>query len=286
MLPRSDAERHPTPTSEQVAGAEIRYNAPMPATIEATQTTEPGPALLAPHTAIARYGAPEQRAGYVRGLFDRSAGAYDRVTQLLCFGSGRWYRQQALRRAGVEAGMTICDVGCGTGQVAVAAQRLVGPTGRVIGVDPSEGMLSVARASGLSDLRVGGAESIPLEDGSADVVTMGYALRHVEDLRTAFCEFRRVLKPGGRVLVLELTAPRGGLSRAAFGVYMGGVAPAIATVVAGWRGRELMRYYWETIAACVPPEVILQAMADAGLESPQRRRGFGVLSEYGGTNGK
>jgi demethylmenaquinone methyltransferase/2-methoxy-6-polyprenyl-1,4-benzoquinol methylase len=258
----------------------------MPATIEVTEAIERGPAPLAPHGAIARYGAPERRAGYVRGLFDRSAGAYDRITQLLCLGSGRWYRQQALRRAGVQAGMTVCDVGCGTGQVALAAKALVGESGRVIGVDPSEGMLSVARAAGLSDLRVGSAESIPLDDDSVDVITMGYALRHVEDLRTAFAEFRRVLKPGGRVLVLELTAPRGGVLRAAFGIYMGVIAPALATAAAGKRGRELMRYYWETIAACVAPEVILRAMADAGLQEPARWRGFGVLSEYGARNGK
>lgn len=235
---------------------------------------------VAPHPALARYGDPDKRAGYVRGLFDRSAGAYDRVTQLMCFGSGRWYRRQALRRASIGPGMTVCDVGCGTGQVALAAQRAVGPNGRVIGVDPSEGMLSVARGAGLSDLRVGGAESLPVEDNSVDAITMGYALRHVEDLRTAFGEFGRALGPGGRLLLLELTAPKPGLCRKLFGLYMGVITPALATLVAGRRGRELMRYYWETIEACVPPEIILQALTEAGFASARRHSQFGVLSEY------
>src|SRR5690606_26235089 len=143
--------RESTPTPRPQWHGRIWYNALMPATIEANNAAA-APAPLAPHAAIPRYGAPEQRAGYVRGLFDRSAGAYDRVTQLSGLGSGRWYRQQALRRAGVGPGMTVCDVGCGTGQVALAAKRLVGETGRVIGVDPSEGMLSVARAAGVQDL--------------------------------------------------------------------------------------------------------------------------------------
>ncbi len=171
----------------------------MAAIAEATDPTAPAP--LAPHPAITtRYSVPEGRAGYVRGLFDRSAGAYDRVTQLMCLGSGRRYRLDALRRSGVAPGMTVCDVGCGTGQVALAAKRLVGPEGRVIGVDPSEGMLSVARAAGVAgaeDLRIGGADALPVEDASVDIVTMGYALRHVEDLRGAFGEFARVLRPGG-----------------------------------------------------------------------------------------
>jgi demethylmenaquinone methyltransferase/2-methoxy-6-polyprenyl-1,4-benzoquinol methylase len=221
----------------------------------------------------------------VRNLFDGSAGAYDRVTQLMCFGSGRWYRAQALRRAGLGPGMTVCDVGCGTGQVALASQRIVGPGGRVIGVDPSAGMLSVARAAGLSDLRPGGAESLPLESDSVDAITMGYALRHVADLRAAFAEFSRVLHPGGRVLLLELTAPRHGVTRALFGAYMGLVVPGAASIVAGRRGRELMRYYWETIAACVAPEVILGALTDAGFEGAMRR-GRGALSEYTARKGR
>src|SRR6202012_2390321 len=95
--------------------------------------------------------------------------------------------------------------------------------------------------------------------------SMGYALRHVSDLRMAFREFHRVLKPGGRLCILEITRPDSAPARAVLRAYMRGVVPFAARLVA--RDREmpkLMRYYWDTIEACVAPGFILAALQEAG----------------------
>jgi dephospho-CoA kinase len=93
-------------------------------------------------------------------------------------------------------------VGSGTGVIAALAQEMVGPTGVVVAVDPSEGMLAEAKKAGVRDTRVGRGEALPVGDGEFDILTMGYALRHVEDLVTTFREYSRALRPGGKVLLL------------------------------------------------------------------------------------
>src|SRR5690606_8600251 len=124
------------------------------------------------------------RQRYVNDLFDSTALDYDRIERLMSFGSGSWYRRDALRRAGIGRGSAVLDVGCGTGLLAREAAKLIGPTGRLVGVDPSPGMMAQAN---LPQCRLveGIAESLPVEDASFDFVTMGYALRHVGDLQQA-----------------------------------------------------------------------------------------------------
>src|SRR5688500_7295077 len=144
--------------------------------------TEPHPPLTG------YYGAEGQRAQYLQQLFDRTAGDYDRVERILGLGSGSWYRRQALARAGVGPGAAVLDVGCGAGLLAREALRLIGRSGRLVGVDPSPGMLAQAELPGV-ELLEGIAEDLPVPDGSFDFVTLGYALRHVADLQQAFGEF-------------------------------------------------------------------------------------------------
>jgi demethylmenaquinone methyltransferase / 2-methoxy-6-polyprenyl-1,4-benzoquinol methylase len=129
----------------------------------------------------------------------------------------------------------------------------------------------------------GTAEAIPLAPVAADFISMGYALRHVGDLSLAFREFLRVLAPGGRVCVLEITAPESWLSRAALRIYMRGIVPLMARFMAAHRDTpELMRYYWDTIEACARPNFILKAMCDAGFVEVYRHVDLGVFSEYCG----
>jgi len=127
----------------------------------------------------------------------------------------------------------------------------------------------------------GKGEALPCADASCDFVSMGYALRHVEDLNLLFKEFRRVLRPGGKVLILEITRPANRLALPVMRFYMQQVVPRIS-----WLRRrnqstaKLMQYYWTTIEECVPPATILAAMKGSGLANVKRTTTGGVLSEY------
>lgn len=245
----------------------------------APQSSEP---VHAPHGVLADYyGDAAAREAYVRSTFDDTAEDYDRIERILGFGTGPWYRRQALLRAGLRAGLDVVDVGMGTGLVAKAILRVTGEPARLIGVDPSPGMIA---QSGLpQDVRCldGRAERMPLPSASADFISMGYALRHIADLSAAFAEFARVLKPGGRVLILEITRPEGAMANRLLRAYMRGVVPTIAKLVARKpQTAELWRYYWDTIEACAPPEAVLRTLADAGFASHERHVELGVFSEY------
>ena len=238
--------------------------------------------MPAPHPPLRRYYESEaDRMQWLRGIFDRTAGDYDRVERVLGLGTGSWYRRQALGRAGLRCGMTVLDIGTGTGLVAREAATLVGDPTLVTGVDPSPGMVEHARVPAGVRLLAGSAEAIPSPDGIADFLSMGYALRHISDLRPAFAEFFRVLRPGGRVCLLEITKPEGALASAVLKASLRGVVPAVATVVSRHRDMpELMRYYWDTIAACVSPATIMQALGAAGFVAVDRHVVLGIFSEY------
>jgi demethylmenaquinone methyltransferase/2-methoxy-6-polyprenyl-1,4-benzoquinol methylase len=228
------------------------------------------------------YADAEGKRRFTRRMFDASAADYDRVDRLLAFGSGGWYRRQALLRAGLAPRMRMLDVAVGTGLVAREARGIVGAQGSVIGIDPSAGMLARSEALGLRMVR-GRAEALPFASGAFDFLCMGYALRHLADLQAVFGEFRRVLRPGGRVLVLEITRPEGRVANAVLKAYMHGVLPALTRLVASSRDTPaLYRYYWETIEACVPPARILATLGAAGFTGAARGVQLGVFSEYTG----
>ncbi|MDB5368070.1 MAG: Methyltransferase type 11 [Rhodospirillales bacterium] len=239
--------------------------------------------MRAPHPPLKNYYAHEaDRGEWLRHLFDRTAGDYDRVERVMAWGSGSWYRRKALLRGGLMPGMRILDVGVGTGLLAREAACLVGTSGHVTGVDPSAGMLESAVVPVGVKLLLGRAEALPLSAGAADFISMGYALRHVADLSVVFREFMRVLAPGGRLCILEITAPAGRARRAVLKAYMRGVVPVVARCIARHRDApELMRYYWDTIEACASPSFIMAAIADAGFVDVRRTVSLGIFSEYG-----
>jgi demethylmenaquinone methyltransferase / 2-methoxy-6-polyprenyl-1,4-benzoquinol methylase len=238
--------------------------------------------MQAPHPPLRDYYTQEaERGGWVRQLFDRTAGDYDRIERVMALGSGSWYRRKALRRAGLEPGMRVLDIGVGTGLTARQAALLTGPSGKVTGIDPSTGMLESAKVPAGIELLLGSAESIPADSASADFLSMGYALRHIADLSAAFAEFMRVLKPGGRICLLEITRPEGRLPRAVLKAYMRGVVPFLAGVLGdNADSPTLMRYYWDTIDACAAPSEILGAIREAGFVEEYRFVELGVFSEY------
>lgn len=238
--------------------------------------------MRAPHPPLADYYANEaDRSGWVRQLFDRTAGDYDRIERIMALGSGSLYRRRALGRAGLKSGMRVLDIGVGTGLTACQAAYLVGESGAVTGIDPSLGMIRSAKVPRQVELLVGSAETIPAAAETADFLCMGYALRHVGDISMALREFLRVLKPGGRICLLEITRPKGRVAHLLLKIYMRGVVPFLAKLL----GRnpdtpKLMRYYWDTIEACAAPADILAAIENAGFIDVERHVELGIFSEY------
>jgi demethylmenaquinone methyltransferase/2-methoxy-6-polyprenyl-1,4-benzoquinol methylase len=236
-----------------------------------------------PHPPLSGYyGDPSHREEFVRARFDEAAPWYDWANHLLSFGSGDWYRREAVKRIGLQPGMRLLDLASGTGPVARAAAEVTGEPRNIIGVDPSLGML---RSGVTSSAKVQSpAETLPFAAASFDRITIGFAMRHFSDLSVVFRECHRVLRPGGKLLILEITAPESRLARAALGVYMGVLTPIIIRIrTRSARSAELFRYYWETTRDCVRPDVILGAMRDAGFTDVKRGVELGIFSEYAGT---
>ena len=233
-----------------------------------------------PHPTLTDYYADEgSHQPYLTRIFDETASLYDRISGFMSFGSGAWYRRHALRRAGLVEGMKVLDVAVGTGAVARAAVGIVGRSGCVVGLDPSRGMLAQARKALPSPLIQGIAEELPCRAAAFDFLSMGYALRHVSELRHTFCEFFRVLRPGGTLLILDFARPpsRVGLVMGRF--YLNRVVPQIARLGSGRKAQLLVRYCWDTVENLVSPETILDAVTDCGFRETGHTR-FGVLSEY------
>jgi demethylmenaquinone methyltransferase/2-methoxy-6-polyprenyl-1,4-benzoquinol methylase len=246
--------------------------------------------MTPPHTPLPDYYAASERRSFLTRIFNDTAEDYERMDGVLAFGSGTWYRRQALLRAGLVPGQAVVDVGCGTGLLAREAIAIVcadGAAGSLVGVDPSPGMMAQVHTNAKVPLPPsarfieGRAERLPLPDASADVLTMGYALRHIDDLAPAFAEFRRVLRPGGRLLILEITRPESALGLAGLRFYMRFIVPLLARVVARQRDTpRLYRYYWDTVEACVAPGEVLAALQRAGFDSVQRHVELRIFSEY------
>ena len=239
----------------------------------------------APHVPLTQYYPDEPaRAGFVKEMFDSTAVDYDRMEKVLSFGTGKWYRGQALKRAGLKPGMRVLDVGVGTGLVASEAARIVGKPELVSGVDPSSSMMETAKVPASVQLLNGTAEAIPFPDAHFDFLSMGYALRHIGDLRQAFREFHRVLKPGGKICLLEITCPESRWGKLLLKIYMKGWVPLLAPFI-GHRHNtaRLWRYYWDTIEACLPPAQIVAELEAAGFKGARRYidvRGMSVFAEF------
>lgn len=226
------------------------------------------------------YPSAEGKRRFLNELFDSSAVDYDRVDRLLAWGRGARYRREALLYAGLAPGMRMLDVAVGTGLVSREAVRIVGAEGSVTGIDPSPGMISGAAIEGMARVR-GRAEALPFASGAFDFLALGFALRHLTDLGTVFREFRRVLRPGGRLLMIEITRPAGRFATALLRTYMRRIVPFVAGLVGRSRDTPtLYRYYWDTIESCVSPEEVMATLAVSGFGGVSRRLQMGIFSEY------
>jgi demethylmenaquinone methyltransferase/2-methoxy-6-polyprenyl-1,4-benzoquinol methylase len=237
---------------------------------------------MQPHPTLAgHYATPEAKPEFVNRLFDRGAQHYDAVVDWGFLRSGAAYRRRALRQHGLQPGDRLLDVACGTGLVAVAAAKILRTAEHITCLDPSSGMLDVARTKLAAQFVQGRAEAMPLPDNAFDFLTMGYALRHVTGLEEAFTEFNRVLKPGGKLLIMEVTKPSGRVPGFFFRLYFGRIYPALTRLFTrSTAARDMMHYYWETMDACVPPAEVLGALHRAGLTRIKHHIILGLFSEY------
>ncbi len=231
---------------------------------------------LTPH-----YTSPEAKPEFVNRLFDAGAKYYDGITGWGFLGSGSSYRRWVQQRHGLKPGHHLLDVACGTGLMAVEAARLLGTAENITCLDPSEGMMAEAKKKLPAKFVRGYADALPFADASFDFLTMGYALRHVADLAVTMREYHRVLRPGGRVLILEVTKPKSRVGNFFFWLYFGKIYPGLTRLFTrSQAARDMMYYYWETMDASVPPDTVLAAMRAAGFAEVKRHHVLGLFSEY------
>lgn len=237
---------------------------------QTTTTSDTG--RVAPHAPLDEYYQEEaNRHRYVVDLFNQSAQHYNTIER--CFGNiGLWYRGFSLKRAGLSPGMRVLDVAMGTGAVARNAARLVGSSGQVFGIDPSTGMIREAQKVFHGPVTRGIATDLPFRDNEFDFLTMGIALRHVADLREAFSEYFRVIKPGGKVWILEAHVFQSGIGHWWTKLMWAKVIPGITLLATGSQpAKLLMDYYWDTIDQAASRETIIETLKSVGFEEPVYR---------------
>lgn len=230
---------------------------------------------------------PDHRAS-VAAMFGRIARRYDLMNTLMTGGLDASWRRHAVRAARPPRDGRALDVGTGTAKLALALARAM-PGGRVVGVDVAEPMLRQAltssaqgHASSRVDLALADALALPFPDASFDCATTAFMIRNVADVGAAFAELRRVVKPGGRVVCLELTQPQLPFWGSLFGLYFGRAVPLVGKLVAGDAGAY--SYLPASVAAFLRPEGVAAEMAEAGLRAVRwRRLGFGTVTLHVGS---
>jgi demethylmenaquinone methyltransferase/2-methoxy-6-polyprenyl-1,4-benzoquinol methylase len=201
-------------------------------------------------------------------MFDRIARRYDLLNRVLSLGIDQGWRRRAVRALALGEGARVLDVATGTADLAIAVLR-AHPDATVVGIDPSEGMLAIGRdklaRAGLEArgrLEAGDAEALPYPDASFDAACMAFGIRNVPDRARALRELARVVRPGGRIAILELSEPRGGVMGPLARFHVHQLVPRIGGLLSG--SREY-RYLQRSIAAFPPPEEFAAMMGDAGL---------------------
>jgi demethylmenaquinone methyltransferase/2-methoxy-6-polyprenyl-1,4-benzoquinol methylase len=202
-------------------------------------------------------------------MFDRIAQRYDTVNRVLSLGLDQRWRRRLVRGAWFGEKPRVLDVATGTGDLAIEIARSC-PGASVIGLDPSPGMLAIAEKKlqkrGLASrvtLTVGDAQQLPFENCEIDAATIAFGIRNVPDRGQGLRELARVVRPGGRIAVLELGEPRRGMMGAAARLHSHHLVPRIG----GWlSGSREYRYLQQSVAAFPPPEKFAELMRASGLD--------------------
>ena len=229
-------------------------------------------------------GSPADGSG---AMFDAIAPRYDLLNRLMSLGLDRWWRRQlvrALTADAVDGRRRVLDLATGTADVALAVARR-DLRARVVGLDPSGGMLEVGQRklgrAGVADrvsLTVGDAQWLPFDDDGFDASCVSFGIRNVPDRDLALREMRRVTRPGGVVAILELAEPRGGLLAPFARLHVHHVVPLMGALLSG---ADAYRYLKTSVAAFPPADVFAASMTASGLTNVKARRlGFGAAHLY------
>jgi len=244
---------------------------------------EAGPKGWADKDLAGNVHANTDKAARVRSMFAAIAPAYDLNNRLHSMWRDQAWRRFAVRAAGIKGGETVVDVACGTGDLSLAFAKALdraeggaggaaaegggrAAPGKVIGIDFTAEMLDIARAR-KAHPRVryeqGDAQNLQLPDACADVVSIAFGIRNVQDVAKALREFRRILKPGGRLVILEFSEPRLGLMRWFNGVYCRRIMPVTATIISGDKSGAY-KYLPKSVASFSSPEELATMARAAG----------------------
>ena len=214
--------------------------------------------------------APGEKTARVRGVFDSVAESYDLMNDLMSGGMHRLWKRFALSQTGLRPGQRALDVASGTGDLGAGVARQVGRDGLAVLTDINREMLARGRDRLIDkgfaaqvEFVIANAECLPFPDSAFDCVTIGFGLRNVTDKAAALASMRRVLRPGGRLLVLEFSKPRPEI-RAAYDAYSFNVLPRLGAIVAG--DAASYRYLAESIRMHPDQETLAAMIRDAGFD--------------------
>lgn len=226
-----------------------------------------------------------ERVAYVQDMFGRIAGRYNLMNRLMTFGQDLKWRRFVVQQARLPKGGKLLDLATGTGDIAFEALKVV-PNATVIGGDFSLPMMRVGQKLPMGH-RVGwtGADALnlPFPDGSFDAVTSGYLVRNLVDIPRTFVEQFRVLKPGGRIVVLDSSPPKNNIFRPFIEIHLRYIIPLLGRIVAGKEGADAYQYLPSSTQAFKTPEELVNLMEKAGFRNVQFKTFmFGTMAVHWG----
>lgn len=221
----------------------------------------------------------------IRKLFDNIAPNYDKLNHILSLNIDKGWRRKAVRELVNEhKPLKVLDVACGTGDFTIEIARNVAPGSEVIGIDISDGMMAVGRKKiadvGVNaELKVADCENLPYEDNTFHRISVGFGVRNFEHLQLGLNEMYRVLTPGGKLVILELSVPSNSFLRWCYKLYFLKVLPAIGGFVSG--DRSAYEYLPASVLDFPAPEKFISMMKDAGFDNVKHTPlTFGICRMY------